>query len=248
MDRFLIPLLILVLCPSSGATQTAADSSEIRAAGTAERSVRPDVASLTLRFSVTDSTPGDAGRRLAARADTVRQRLVSLGVPRDSLLTGSRWGWWNRRVEEMVRNDCVPTPDRRSCVNVQDTTYRVHEQIVVRIPDMDLVGRVVDAALDLRIVEVSDVSFYATDTRAAALEATREATIRAREQAEVMASAMGLALGPVLSLGTDRDYGSVALPDIQVFAASVSGTQVTAPSLKVSVTVYGRWRLEAPPR
>ena len=248
MDRFLIPLLILVLCPHSAVAQSVADTAEVRAAGTAERSVRPDVASLTLRFSVTDSTPAAAGNRLAARADTIRRRLVSLGVPRDSLLTGSRWGWWNRRVEEIVRNDCVPTPDRRSCVNVQDTTYRVHEQIVARIPDMELVGQVVDAALDLRIVEVSDVTFLATDTRAAALEATREATIRAREQAEVMANAMGLTLGDLISLGTDRDYGSVPLPGIQIYTTGASGTQVTAPSLKVSVTVYGRWRLEAPPR
>ena len=248
MNRSMIIALAFALCAPPASAQTAADTSEIRAAGTAERSVRPDVASLTLRFSVTDSTPGAAGRRLAARADTVRQRLVSLGVPRDSLLTGSRWGWWNRRVEEIVRNECVPTPDRRTCVNVQDTTYRVHEQIVVRIPDMDLVGQVVDAALDLRIVEVSDVSFFATDTRAAALEATREATIRAREQAEVMADAMGLTLGALISLGTDRDYASDPLSSFQIYTTGASGTQVTAPSLKVSVTVYGRWRLAEPPR
>jgi hypothetical protein len=247
MARLLSTVLLLVASAVPASGQVVADTAEVRAAGTAERSVPPDVASVTLRFAVVDSTPGAAGARLASRADTVRRALMALGIPRDSLLTGSRWGWWNRRVEEVLRNECVPVDDRRvGCINVTDTTYRVHEQILVRIPDLSKVGAVIDAALDLRITDLSDVTFYATDTKAATLEATADATRSARDQARAMAETLGLELGQVLSVSTDRDYG----PQLSLFTAmsaqgSRAGTEITAPMIVVRVTVYGRWLLRS---
>lgn len=248
MDKVLISLLLLVTSGAPARAQPVADTAAVRAVGTAERSVRPDVASLTLQFSAVDSTPGAAAARLALRADTVRRAMMALGVPRDSLLTGSRWRWWNRRVEELVHNQCVPTEDPRvGCLTVIDTTYRVHEQIVVRVPDISRVGAVIDAALDLRITDVSDVTFFATDTREAALEATADATRSARDQAQAMAEALGLRLGQVLSVSTDRDYA----PQLPRFVpmsvdAGRSGTEITAPMIVVRATVYGRWSLRTP--
>jgi hypothetical protein len=129
-----------------------------------------------------------------------------------------------------------------------DTTYRMREIIQVRLHDLSRVGAVIDTALALGITEISNVTFSATDTRAAQDSAVREATLLAREQAEVVAHASGGHLGRVLSLSTQEDYSSRygGLAQISVSGVESSyrpGTEITAPAVTVRVTVYGRWRL-----
>jgi uncharacterized protein YggE len=119
----------------------------------------------------------------------------------------------------------------------------------VRIRDLSKVGAVIDSALALRITDISNITFSATDVTTARADALREATIRAREQAEIIATASGGRLGRVLSLSTEADYSSRygGLENI-VVSGSIQGgdrpgTEITAPSVMVSVTVYGRWQL-----
>jgi uncharacterized protein YggE len=130
-----------------------------------------------------------------------------------------------------------------------DTTYRVREIIQVRIRDLSRVGQVIDTALALGITDISNVTFSATDTRVAEEAAVREATLRAREQAETIAVTTGGRLGRVLSLSTQADYSSHygSLSEIVVTGSIEGGrpgTEITAPSVTVRATVFGRWRLE----
>lgn len=229
-----------------------ADSAEIRTEATGRRSVRPDLATVTLQFHAVDSTPRRAGERLAVRADSIRRALVALGIPRDSLVTGSQWYWWAGRIEVIPRSDCVPSPNARTgCTQVFDTTYRIRESIEVRIRDLSKIGAVIDVALARGITDISPIRFSATDVRVARADALREATLRAREQAEVIAAAGGGRIGRVISLSTQTDYAdrSSGLYGVVVTGASeaASGTEVTAPSVSVTVTVYGRWRFDPRP-
>ncbi len=232
----------------------AADSAEIRASGTATRSIRPNRAAVTFQFNVVDSTPALAGAKLAARADSVRRALMAIGIPRDSLVTGSRWYWWPGRIEVIQQSRCIRTADPRvGCIQVMDTAYRTRESIEVRMHDIDLVGRVIDAALDHGITEISPIQFSATDVRLPQEEVLREATIQARRQAEIIATASGGRLGRVLTLSTSADnvsrYGGLSeiVTTATAIRSSGAGTEITAPSVVVTVTVYGRWRLEPSP-
>src|SRR5688572_19065082 len=73
--------------------------SEVRTVGMAQRTVRPDLAVVTLEFSAVGANPREAGQRVAARADSLRRALHEIGIPRDSLVSGSRWQWWGGRLE-----------------------------------------------------------------------------------------------------------------------------------------------------
>lgn len=243
----LLLITLTVVGASVRAQSVPSDTAEIRTAATGRRSVRPDLATVTLQFHAVDSTPRRAGERLAGRADSVRRTLVALGIPRDSLLTGSHWYWWPGRLEVVPRSRCVPAADpRMGCVQVVDTTYRARESIEVRIRDIAKVGAVIDAALAHGITELSPIRFSATDVRAAHADALREATLRAREQAEVIATAGGGRVGRVISLSTEADYVDPyrGLGQIVVTGDSqgAPGTEITAPGVTVAVTVYGRWR------
>lgn len=233
------------------------ETPEIRTAATVQRSVAPDLATVTLQFTADGTTPGQAGSRLAAKADGLRRALGTLGLSRDSLVNRSHWWWWSGRIEILPGPErCVvrstPKPGGPMCDPVRDTTYRAHDAIEVRIRDLSTVGAVLDTATRRAITDISSVQFSATDVTATQEEALREATVRARRQAEAIAAASSLQLGRVLSLSTQSDDGEryrlYDFPGVGVSGAAEavgerSPTVVVRPSVPVSVTVYGRWEL-----
>jgi uncharacterized protein YggE len=126
-----------------------------------------------------------------------------------------------------------------------DTLYRAREMLDVRVGDPALVGPVIDVALALGITEISAPQFWASEVRGAYASALREATERAREQAEIMASAGGGRLGRVLSLSTQPDYSTFSRVGeiVTTGTTATSGsTEVTAPTITVAVSVFGRWQ------
>ena len=261
IDRPILVAGVLAVSGAAAPAQTRPDrpeTPEVRTAATAQRSVQPDLATVTLQFTGDGATPAQAGSRLASRADSLRRALATLGIPRDSLVNRSRWYWWRGRIEVIAgpvkfAPRSTPGADPRFNYPVQDTTYRAHDAIEVRIHDVSRVGAVLDTALGRGITDISEVRFTATDVSAPQVEALREATVRARKQAEAIAAAGGLQLGRVLSLNTEADYASrygwddFALRGVTVSTAGAVGdgspTVVVQPSVPVSVTVYGRWEV-----
>src|SRR6266702_360456 len=202
IDRPILVAGVLAVSGTAAPAQTRPDrpeTPEVRTAATAQRSVQPDLATVTLQFTGDGATPAQAGSRLASRADSLRRALATLGIPRDSLVNRSRWYWWRGRIEAIAgpvkfAPRSTPGADPRFNYPVQDTTYRAHDAIEVRIHDVSRVGAVVDTALGRGITDISEVRFTATDVSA--------------PQAEAMAAAGGLQLGRVLSLNTEADYAS----------------------------------------
>jgi len=143
------------------------------------------------------------------------------------------------------------TPTRLYSEPVQDTAYRAHDAIEVRIRDLSKVGAVLDAVMNRGVTDIAPVQFTATKVIGAQLEALREATVRARGQAQAMAEASGMRLGAVLSLSTQPDYSyeysSLQLRGTTMGSMALDGgpvsTVVVQPAISVSVTVYGRWAL-----
>jgi uncharacterized protein YggE len=227
---------------------------EVRTVATAVRHVPPNLAVLRLNIAGDGRTVKDAGRRLAQGADSLRRTLMSLGVPRDSLLTSSDWYWWGNRIEPIVKNGKFVQLTKidsagRTSYYIQDTTFRVHDAIEVRISKLSTIGAIIDSALAHGVSDISTVQFQATELDAPREQALREATANARRQAEAIAASSGMRLGPVISFSTYADasrYGDFGEMGLQASAGGSSdgaGTQVIPRSLPVSMTVYGRWEL-----
>jgi len=225
---------------------------EVRTVATAVRRVAPNVAVLRLNISGDGRSVKEAGRRLAMGADSLRRALMSLGVPRDSLLTSSDWYWWGGRIEPVVKNGRfvqltkVDSAGRMSYY-IQDTTFRAHDAIEVRISNLGKIGAIIDSALAHNVSDISTVQFQATEVSAARQQALREATEDARRQAETIAASSGMQLGRVISFSTYAEVGHY--PDFETAGLEASaggsggGTEVIPRSLPVSMTVYGRWEL-----
>jgi uncharacterized protein YggE len=251
-----LAMSLLPLPALTGVALAQSDSSRVlvptvQTAATAQRNVRPDVAILTLSFSALGRTPAAAGEALASRADGIRRALQGLGIPRDSLLSGSRWYWWRGRVELVVETHSVGKGSDghgiRETVVVHDTSYRATDAIEVHVHDLKRVGAAIDSALAHGITDISPIRFVATDVTAAREDALREATASVRRQAVAIAEASGGRLGRTLSLTSDREdeapYARFGLETAGLSASAQPGTEVIAPSVTVSVTVHGKWEL-----
>jgi uncharacterized protein len=250
--------ITVLFAGAPGLPQQSADSirvPEVRTSGTAERTVDPDLATVSVQFSATGATPAEAGGHLAARADSLRRALATLGIPGDSLVNRGRWYWWGNRVEIIQHTKCVPRTAPRPgdpwCDQVPDTSYRANDRVEIRIHDLKRVGAVMDTLLGRGLTDISEIQFSAGDITAARDQAVRVATIQARAQAEAVAAASGMQLGRVLLLTTQPDYpdrSAIFMDGSSLRGASATaGTVVMRPSIPVSVTVYGRWELIAKP-
>jgi len=217
--------------------------------------VPPDMATITIALAAKGATPVEAASHLASRADSLRRALATLGIPGDSIVNRSRWSWWGARIETIAgptrwipgppgRDDGLPTK-----VAMQDTTYRIHDALEVRIRDLHTVGAVLDTVLGRGLTDMSDVTFSLSDVTAAQDDALRLATVRAHRQAEVIAAASNLQLGRTLSLSTQADNTAQSRygwsPNLSLASAAPEGspTIVVAPAVPVSVSVYGMWEL-----
>lgn len=253
MRRFALCLAVVsgTLLPARRAPAQEAHAgpapAELRTSATAQRPVRPDVATITLDFTALGFTPQDAGRHVAARADSLRRGLQALGIPRDSLVSRSQWGWWQGRLE------VIPAVGTPGYPGYRDTSYRARDAIQVRLHDLTKVGAVIDTALAHGITMISEVRYGATSVEAPQQAAFEEATRRARRQAEGMATAAGVTLGRLLSLTVEpaypRPYGSsgvlgeVVVPTAMAARGADVGTTVIEPVLAVTATVSMRWEL-----
>ncbi len=239
-DSVLIATAVALATPCDTQAQLATQpAGEVRASGNATVSVAPDLAIVTIQFSASGKTPALAGRAAAARAAAIRRAIEALGVPRDSMPTKGRAGWWwANRSEMQFRKD------------MRDTIYVTNDQFAVRLHDFELIGRVIDTALAEGAQTISNVEFLATNTSAATIAAIKQATAQARAYAAAIAEASGLTLGRAIDLSTDAQpmmFAREALSMDMAMAKRADATQVVAPELKVTMTVNGRWEM-APPR
>jgi len=259
-----------VLAGAAQAQDPGADSAEVRTGFTARRSIRASQASLTVQFTADGPTPAKAQARLAQRSDSVRRALEALSIPRDSIVTSSSWSWWPERIQVTTRQHIQQLPATRAQAVMDtvwyeggggfsltprlDSSFRAREILQIRVGDPKRAGPAIDALVALRLTEISRVQFRASDEEVDRIrvELLKEATVRATEQAAAIAQSSGLRLGRVVYLGTltpRSDAYSGALSGLVTTGSSYdsrAGTEVTAPTVTVTMTVYGHWKL-APP-
>lgn len=263
MTRTLLALLSLLAAPAAVRAQDPSPDTAngtIRTSATSTRSVRADFALLSVGVVDTGQTPAQAGLRVAAHVNRVRAALEKTGIPRDSLASRSRWGWWQGRVERTLKEPryIYPPPGTVGpTVTVRDTIFVAHDAIEIRTHDLKGLGAVIDTLLAAGLTDISQIQFSASTADSARLTALREATARARAQADAIAKAAGAQLGAIASLSTESNAWASEPPMVvrggsgYVSAASVeisadeplSGTQVIGPVVVVSATVNGVWRV-----
>jgi uncharacterized protein YggE len=214
---------------------------QIRTSASATRSIPPDLAVAQFEFSARDSTLNGAARRSAAVGEVIRRAVVKVGIPDDSILgRGSVSYSWDQASQIEIKQN----PEFRR----YDTTYVFRDMVVVRIRNLERVGRVLDAALAAGAQKLVSLQFSSSRVQQAGQEALTEATRQARRNAELMAEAAGGRVGRPLELTTEKSAAD-SFYDLRP-TNSMSGTSTNNFGLKakppdgeIRVSVYGRWEL-----
>jgi uncharacterized protein len=149
----------------------------------------PDRATVQLAVETIAETARDATARNAAAMDRVLAALRQLGIPDARIRT--------TRIALQPRYD-----QRRDVPEPVIVAYQAVNQVTVRLDDMGLVGRTVDAAVQAGANRVTGISFELSDPLAAYHEALRMAVAQAAEEAAVVAAALGERLGPAIQVST----------------------------------------------
>jgi uncharacterized protein YggE len=87
------------------------------------------------------------------------------------------------------------------------------------------------------------MSFFASDTEPARLEAIRLATAQARREAEAIAQALGLQVQAPISVTTSGPVGPVFRGDMAMAMEARTSTPIEEGSAEVTVTVNIQFRL-----
>lgn len=191
----------------------------------------PDRAAIQLAVETQAPTAREASSQNAALMESVLAAVRAQGVPSSRIRT--------------LRLELHPRYDNRRDAEPEIVGYRAVNQVTVHLDDVDLVGRVVDAAVDAGANRVTGIRFELSEPESAYHEALRQAIERARAEAEVAASALGRSLGEPLQVSTGG-FDAPA-PRFREEAMAVRMQDAAPPvepgELEVRATVSIVWRL-----
>lgn len=156
--------------------------------GTGRVSVPADRARVAFAVETEARTAGEASARNAERMTAVLGAVRALGLSGLSVETS---GYALHPEYER------PSADQGGPAI---SGYRATNTMTATLPDVDEVGRVIDAAIGAGANRVAALTFEASDTESARAEALRIAVRRAAMEAAAMAEALGVPLGPPLEV------------------------------------------------
>ncbi len=218
----LLAALAIAMIPFSVAAEEAILVPQLNVSGNAELRVEPDLAVVTLGVTH-DAKRADVAQAEVNRvASQILAAVEELGIESGDIQTS------RLTINPVYEHD----PERKRAVV---TGFRATNTVSIRVTDLDLVGPVVDASVEVGGNELQGVSFQLEDDDAATLEALRLAVADARAKAEAMASALGTPLGRVL---TASDSGARVRPIFQE-ARSYRAVADAAPPTPVAAGKVG---------
>lgn len=212
------------------------DAGTVTVRGTAAVPARPDRVELSLTVTALERSAQAALGEVTTKADRLGQVLETLGIARE------QWSTSGATVQRELVWDGARQVDRG---------FRGRYQVIVRLTEAALVGRLLEEAVAASGTEVSGPWWRVDPANPAHLEAARLAAANARLLGDAYAEGLGLRIGEVVGvrepgtgLVSDQAFGSRAT----AWAATGSGEatlDVQPGALDVTAIVEVTFRLEA---
>ena len=202
-----IPAIVALSAPTLAIAQSAPAPTPPYIAATAvgESRVSPDRALVQVTVESRSETAAGAGAANRTKQERVIEAVKAAGVAAPQI----------RTVGYRVSPEYAQ-PERGKAPRV--TGYLAGNTVQVEVRSIDVVGKVIDAALGAGATNIGSVGLYASNTEAARLEAVQQAVTKARSEAEGAATAAGGSLGTLIELTIDP--GAIPRPMLQQVVAT----------------------------
>jgi uncharacterized protein YggE len=227
-------LLFLLLASGPVAAQPVADTTltkpgTVRVTASATTTAKPDLAEIDLGVSTDKPTAA------AAIAENARKMEQIVAAMKKDAGAGGEVKTVGFNVETRY-GQVRPNSDRPTVIG-----YTVTSTVRVRTADVNAVGRILDGAFKLGSNNVQRVAFLLKDQEPAQTEALKQAAAKARGRATAMASALGLKVGPVVTVSEGYVEPMIvnegAEAGVLARSMKVAGTPIEAGTLEVHATV-----------
>jgi uncharacterized protein YggE len=225
VNRLLV--LSLAVCAGTASAQVLGQTQRtIQANGDAQVSVAPDLArvqvSVVTRAQTADEASQANATRTAAVIAAVRQLIGNAGEIRTAYYNVNAYSEGN--------------PPRQA-------GFQVTNSLQITILNLNIIGRVLDAAIQAGANRVDSLSLGLRDDDPAMLQALQAAGARARARAEAIARGLGVTIGRVLH----ASEGGVIRPlvtDTRLTAAPAATTPIETGSLTISAYVTVEYEVQ----
>ncbi len=214
-------------------TDVCAEENQIVVGASGKVSVKPDMAEFGALVKSEAKTADQAAARTAEKYRAVQQALRKAGIPAEDAPTASftvspQWEW-----------------DQSQGKNVMNG-YSGRHLITVKVRNLSLTGKAVDAAVQAGADEVQQITFRSSRYDALRRQALASAVANAREDAEIMAKAAGGRLGGVIELSVGQPiYRPSPAMDVMAMKAAApeaAPTEIAPSDEDIVVNVNSRWR------
>jgi uncharacterized protein len=237
MKTFGFVAVAVSMIANMGIAQVTSGSSarepEITATGRGETHLPPTFAVVMIAVSTRAGSATEAASQNAAKVASTLSSLRGAGAAAEDV---SNEGY---NVEQAYNEKS------------QRAGFTARNSIRVRVPTVDQVGKIIDAALSGGATDISSVQFGAASIEDARRAAMTEAVQQARADAEVIARAAGGRLGRLISLsagsGMPPGYGPYNMEARLTSAMASVPTVVSPRDLIVTAQASGRWEFVAGP-
>lgn len=215
------------------ATAAAAHEPEmgIRVAGEGSLTVKPDQVEIDVGVATQAERAEAAASGNAKQLQTTLEKLRQALGPNANVKTLSY---------SLVPNYRYPKDGGAPTI----TSYTATNLVRVELNDLTAIGNVIDTATQAGANKIERLRFTMRDKRAIEAQALREAAFDAKSQAETLAAALGVKLGPVLSV---VETGS-AVPLAREVSVSRMAAEATTPiapgTIEISATVMVSFAIE----
>ncbi|NDO45921.1 SIMPL domain-containing protein [Clostridium sp. MD294] len=174
-------------------TQTTQKTIEVNGKGII--TAKPDVASIYLTVETKEKTAEQAQKKNAETTEKVTKAIKALGVRDENIITQ----YYSIDAEQVYNEQKNKW---------EEDGYRAYNRFLVKINDVDNVGKYIDAATKAGVTNVGSISFSISDPNQYYKQALQAAVKNASSSAEALAEALGSTLGSCISVEEMSSYNS----------------------------------------
>ncbi|MBQ6296782.1 MAG: SIMPL domain-containing protein [Selenomonadaceae bacterium] len=225
-------LMVLMICSTTFAQEIPPPIISVSGEGIVE--AQPDRATISVGVVTRAKNPSEVQSANAKAATSVINSIIALGVERKNISTG------NYNFNPVYRH----TDNGKRILD----GYEASNSVTVIVDDLNLVGKIIDTALNHGANRVDSLNFGLRNKTAYQDEALRLAVLDAKRKAEVAASALGKSILSIRSVSiqrnsieTPRNYKvarSMAMEDAAEFETPIeSGTLTCAASVHIEFII-----------
>lgn len=197
-------MIMMMICATTFAEEISPPIISVTGEGTVE--AQPDRATISVGVVTREKNPSAVQAANARAATSVINSIVALGIERRDISTG------NYNFNPTYRH----LDNGRSEID----GYEATNSVTIVVDDLNLVGKIIDAALSHGANRVDSLNFGLRNKNAYQDEALRLAILDAKRKAEVAASALGKSIIGVRAVSINRS--SVEAPRNYKMARAVT--------------------------